>query len=115
MCDFCFNNEYEKFSTYKDFDKFELLLNEKLKEKTLITFDTRNNSKSASDYLYKCIKCDVLWCLSIPDNAWRGYLLKRSHANKFLKKIKNKQEKEKKGCLIILFVIIITILIFTFK
>ncbi|OIQ23983.1 hypothetical protein [Lacinutrix sp. MedPE-SW] len=114
MCNFCFNIEYEKFATQIDFVEFDLLLNKKLEAKILVVLGLREHRKLVSDYIYKCTKCDVIWCLSSPDNAWRGYFLKERNANKLIKKLKDNQEKKDKGCLMVLCITIIIILILAF-
>ena len=114
MCNSCFNNEYEKFPSQENFNKFEIELDKKLQKKNLEPIIEKNH-KNNLDFSYKCIKCNTIWHLSTPDNAWRGYFLTKENANKYLEKLRKKQQKGSIGCWLILLLIVSTILIFVLK
>ena len=92
MCKACYNNEILRFETQQDFNVFYSELQIKISIGTLIfngTFDgdftppkfelfgLGVGSKIIHDYdEYECSICKQKWKLSMPENAWRGFLLK---------------------------------------
>lgn len=91
MCKYCFNNETDRF---KNDNEFFLLLKEINKKIGNDTFSLVQENilvedgnyiidilgiklfpqTLGSEYtLYKCLKCNSRWRLSIPETYWRGY------------------------------------------
>ena len=78
MCDDCFNEEYIKFNSDKEYNLFLKKLDTKIAKTVLYV----KSEKYRNDFhtIYKCIKCNEVWLLSDPDNQRRGYFLKETTA-----------------------------------
>lgn len=92
MCDNCFQNEIKSFKHQDEFDEFYRNLKLLIANGILITirksdgyftkpkskiFGIEFGSDSINEYYeYECSICLQKWKLSIPENAWRGFLLK---------------------------------------
>lgn len=106
MCENCFDRPIYKFETYKDFEDFESIVQNKCIAGKLEIIDRHNDNHPLAGldpYLfYKCRICDTIWVLSIPENAWRGYFLTQDKAIEYENERKRKEKKGQIGCLIFL-------------
>jgi hypothetical protein len=110
MCENCFLQGILRFDSQKDFEDAETLIDKKINDKQLVLIRDENHENWDFKLIYQCTSCKEEWILSIPDNAYRGYLLIKSEAIK--KGIRDQSEKKNNsiGCVIILVLIIATIL-----
>jgi len=108
MCDDCFKNLIYKFDSQKEFEDFETIVQNKCLSKKLTIFK-REETDSLVPFdsydFYKCNSCGEIWTLSIPDNAWRGFLLTRDKGIEYTKKLKEKDKVRRIGCLVIIIVL----------
>ncbi|TXE17304.1 hypothetical protein ES692_09985 [Psychroserpens burtonensis] len=110
MCSSCFDIEYEKFIAYKDFDVFEIELNKRIESGDLILHKSDIENDGPFECLYRCITCNTVWRLSIPENAWRGYFLSEKNAVHFKKALKKEEKKGSVGCIIFLLILVFGIM-----
>lgn len=78
MCEHCFKNEFETFTTEEDWLKFDLELTKKLgshKMKYTEFKPDRIRDKDDGEYIYKCNYCYQKWKLKDPDYSFKGYFL----------------------------------------
>jgi hypothetical protein len=78
MCDQCFKEEIESFSTQETFEKFDLELTKKIANDKSIKMGRFVNTawKDIGYQIYECIACGQLWKLSTPDHSDKGYFLR---------------------------------------
>lgn len=92
MCDKCFQEEIKSFQYQNEFDEFYKNLKYLIASGIIIKirnspgYYTEPKYKilgiefgidSINEYIeYECSFCHQKWKLSIPENAWRGFLLK---------------------------------------
>lgn len=112
MCPNCFTELIYSFKTYQDFDAFEKKLKEKIDKGELLIIESPEKPSLSYDAetMLKCTHCKMVWQLSTPDNAWRGYFLPETQAINYRKELVNKEKKSKNGCLIILILILIVLI-----
>ena len=107
MCKICFENEIYNFKTFSEFENFEKELTLKARHFTISNSKEKKLNDSIS---YQCNSCLETWYLSEPDNAWRGYFLRKDSARAYSYNLKKSNSKKKYGCLILL--IFISLFIF---
>jgi hypothetical protein len=94
MCEKCYTREIRSFPTYEDFDEFYSDFTRKISGLKSVSSDA-----PIAD-AYECRNCQTIWCLSFPDNSWRGFFLKessvKSHLDHLAKEAKEKREEGKK-------------------
>lgn len=100
MCDKCFNKEYTKFDSTKEFEIFLNEFNAKIAKS--IHFVKQEKYKTDNHKVYTCDNCKSLWWLSDPDNHWRGYFMKAENATKLIDKDEQKGKIIKFGFILIL-------------
>jgi len=115
MCKDCFVELVYRFESQDNFEKVE----ENIREKTGITNlevveRPLNNYTAASnaDFIYRCSTCGERWILSIPQNAWRGYLLTEQKAIEHSNQLKASDKKKRKGCLLLLIIILLLVTLY---
>ena len=99
MCADCFDSEISKFNSEMDFNDFQKILDQKVNKNQLKTI--RDNNAKDVDFktTYNCSSCNQEWILSFPENAWRGYFLKKNNA---LKRLEELELKSKKTLLVVI-------------
>ena len=107
MCKRCFDTEYDGFDSEIDFVGFELELSKRLWKEPAFHLLQEGGEQ---DYSYICDECGEIWCLSVPENAWRGYFLKQKNRIDYKARIKKEDKAMKHGCLSFVFVFFIGII-----
>lgn len=111
MCDKCFEIEYNKFETEVDFTAFERELDMKLWDSK--TFHLIDSQKNGWESTYLCDNCGEIWCLSVPENAWRGYFLLQKNVSNYQDRIQAEDDSFKRGCygfVVVLFIIVVILI-----
>lgn len=123
MCEKCFTKEYDKFSTFQEFEDFKYELESKLlKGNGLFLLRACIYERGVlvnihTDVLvniYKCKNCETKWYLNISEEDGLGFFLKENNYKKRL--TINIKVDVGKSCLLpvlILFLAAIAIAIFT--
>lgn len=112
MCNSCFNIEIQSFNTQDEFEKFDLELSKKIKPISNSGIKYIGNSDFAFDMgfgKYLCQNCNTEWWYSEPDQAWRGFFVRKENGKRAISKYQQGTKKKAFGCLIVL--IIITIIV----
>ena len=81
MCKDCFSEEVAAFHSQKEFEALEFQVQQKCLLGTLVPVKkvpSGSNSDQSSSF-YRCAVCGETWELSVPDQAWRGYLRGSRH------------------------------------
>jgi hypothetical protein len=110
MCESCFETEIYKFNSLSEFENFERELF--LKDKNFCILESSKKTFLDFDVSYQCNKYLEIWYLAEPDNAWRGYFLKKDSAKIYIDEIKKFHLKKKYGyflVLVILFLLTISL------
>ena len=103
--------ETNNFKTYQEFDEFELKFNKFIYQKEILNLGSENYL-NFDFYKYLNKKTDKIFCLSIPDNSWRGFFLEESKAKRYIKNLKKEDNRKGIGCgLFVAIAILIIILI----
>lgn len=104
------NLETTKFISYKEFEIFEEKLNKLIADKKLIEIgdDTFGNYHF---YIYQSYYDKEIYCLSIPDNSWRGFFLNYEKAKRHITNIKKFDKQKSLGCIYSLILLICIVLI----
>jgi hypothetical protein len=112
MCDDCFKNLFHSFESQKEFDEFEIALQNKCINKKLEIIKPEKTDLTLfdSDSFYKCNSCGEIWSLSIPENAWRGFFLPQKEGIRHVKKLKQKDSDRQIGCLILILILVLIII-----
>ena len=110
MCEKCFQQGRSKFESYSEFDDFEKIIDSKIRE-GIFTINTENHIDNFHNSIYRCTYCNQNWCLSDPDNSWRGYFLRQKDAIDFENKIEREGKIRARGCIIFLVLLILAIII----
>ncbi|MBW7676478.1 hypothetical protein [Chryseobacterium chendengshani] len=102
--------ETTKFISQKEFEIFEEKLNQLIANQKLIKVgdDTLRNFDC---YLYQSFDNNKIYCLSVPDNSWRGFFLNYEKAKRHIINLKKLDKQKSTGCLFSLFLIILITLI----
>lgn len=113
MCLNCFESEYYKFIDEKVNSEIEQKITKLLSENTLILLSKiRSNKFIYQNYIeYKCNFCNQVWCHSIADLYWRGFLVKKENVQSLISKYRKSDKRKKIGFGIIILVIITTLLL----
>ena len=111
MCEYCFEKEINSFENYKDFEKFELLLAQKLNKNIDYNGELEAQKYDILAPTYKCKSCKTVWVLSHPDNSWRGFLLRSDEAKEYHIKIKKRSIRLRYIYLLIGFIILFLLII----
>ena len=108
MCTKCFKSEYYKFDDEKVNSEIENKITKLHSEKslTLLSKVTSNKFVYQNYIIYYCNFCDQIWCYSIADLYWRGFLVKKENLQNLISKYKKSDSRTKIGCIILLFIII---------
>jgi hypothetical protein len=109
------NLETEKFISQKEFEIFEKKLNQLIADQKLIKIgdDTFMNFDF---YIYQyCNGDNKIYCLSIPDNSWRGFFLNYEQTKRHITNIKKLDKQKSIGCLFLLALILTTCVGIIFK
>lgn len=69
MCDNCFYEEIDAFSTEEQWLAVDAILSDRLRKGSYRWVENRER-----ETLYICAKCSDHWLISDPDGTWRGYL-----------------------------------------
>lgn len=104
----------KKFNSYKDFEIFEEKLKALISVHKLIEIGI-SNYKNYHFYQYKVPEKNEIFCLSIPENAWRGFFLYQEDMRNHVDYLIQTDKKKAKGCiffLVIIFIIILTRILF---
>lgn len=104
----------KKFDTYKDFELFEnnlksLLVNNELKD------IGDSNYKQYHFYRYETSDKKEVYCLSVPENSWRGFFLPYNVAKHHIDNIIESSRSNSTGYiffLVIIFVIVLSRILF---
>jgi hypothetical protein len=108
MCEKCFYKEYENFPSPESFGEFQSVL-DKLDRKKFVHIGN-GNFKFHYD-VFECKNCNEIWWISGPDNAWRGYCLKKDNAIAYIQMLQKKEQDARIGLvLLVLFILIAFIL-----
>jgi hypothetical protein len=111
MCDVCFNNEIESFSTVEDFRKFDLSLTNKLADGKSMRMGQYVNTgwKDIGYQVYECLNCGQVWKLSNSENSEGRQFLKTTLKN--IKRDTTPFYSQSKFLISLLFVIAIVVLL----
>ena len=99
------------FETYQKYDLFELEFQKYISPKKIKNLDSANY---LNFHFYKIldIKSGKTYCLSTPENAWRGFFLEESKAKHYIENLRKTDQKKRIGCGVILTILISIALIF---
>ena len=112
MCIECFTDNIEKFESSMDFDLLDNALAMKLPH-SMTMVKTNEIYRSVCFKIYKCNYCGENWCLSEPENAWRGFFCReRNVTDKIDAMIFGDNTKRGIGCIILIVLIIIIFMVF---
>lgn len=115
MCDNCFNIEIGNFDSEAQFLEFDKKLTFKLgNSESIKAIDQGKSYRSVYFDTYKCKKCETLWCLSIPDHAWRGFFLPHDKCTAHIDSLKKSDRLKGIVGITILLIIISVIVIYLF-
>jgi hypothetical protein len=113
MCEACFLKGIYQFASWPAFDLFDQqLLASDLLQQSRPRDEAAQASLSAYEpqHYYQCPKCEQVWALSVPDNAWRGYFLPERDALRYVKRL-HRQDKVRRigggGVLLVLLLVLI--------
>jgi hypothetical protein len=112
MCDACFNKEIPRFVTHEEFEKFDLELSKKIKPLSESGLKYLGDSEFALDIgygKYLCQNCKTEWWYSEPDNAWRGFFVRKENGKHVVVKYQQDSKKKPYGCIVVL--VIITVIV----
>lgn len=98
-----------KFISQKEFELFEEKLDKLITDKKLIKVGD-DTFRNCHFYLYQSFDDNKMYCLSVPDNSWRGFFLNYEKAKRHIKNLKKLDKQKHGGFLFFLFLIIIIIL-----
>jgi hypothetical protein len=112
MCDNCFNIEISNFDSETQFLEFEKELTIKLGNgKSIKAIEQGKSHRSVYFDTYKCNECETPWCLSTPDQAWRGFFLPYHKCISHIDSLKKSDRLKGIVGIAILLIIIIVIVI----
>ena len=113
MCNSCFTSNIDSFPTQENFEKFDVLLTNKIaNDKTIKMREFVNTAwKDIGYQAYECTNCGQLWALFAPDYSDRGCLLAISKEI-LSKKINPRRETKPSKEIWLLAIIILMILIY---
>ena len=108
MCTKCFESEYYKFDDEKVNSEIEHKITKLLSEDTLTFLSKVRSDKFVyQNYIeYCCNFCNKVWCYSIADLYWCGFLVKKENLQNLISKYKKSDSRRKIGCGILVFIII---------
>lgn len=114
MCEHCFNEQIESFQSSKEWEKFDLILSQKLGRGDLTYVKQVTLNYGGMGYaVYHCSHCSQNWCLSDPDHAWRGFFLIEEKAHNFLRSLNKRDRYMKWGVwALILTAILLTLMLY---
>lgn len=104
----------KKFNTYQDFELFENNLAKLLNRDELKDIG-ESNYKQYHFYRYETSDKKEVYCLSVPENAWRGFFLPYNLAKLHVDNIIKRNKVKSRGCiffLLIIFTIALTGILF---
>lgn len=107
MCSSCFTENISFFKSKEEFLIFEKELDIKIWNNILIQLKNKHDYR-VGDIIYKCVKCESKWILSIPDYSWNGYFIKESNRNT---NVKIKNHSSINIIIIIVIVVVMTLII----
>lgn len=108
MCDVCFNKEIPRFITHEEFEKFDLELSKKIKPLSESGLKYLGDSEFTFDKghgKYLCQDCGTEWWYSEPDQAWRGFFLRKENGKHAVAKYQKETGKKPYGCIVVLAII----------
>lgn len=111
MCEKCFNKEYESFPSLKSFEEFQFEFDKLDKNKFL---HIRNGNLKFYFNEFECKNCNEVWWISDPDNAWRGYCLKKENAIAYIQKLQRREQNTRIGCVILVLIIMTYFLLISY-
>lgn len=89
MCSKCYShgcNSFDSEDLFTEFDKeFTLKL---ANERIIIPHKIGDTYEGVYFDTYLCKECNTVWCLSTPDNAWRGFFLPYNDCLKYIDSFK---------------------------
>lgn len=115
MCEFCFDLEIPRFESSVDHEKFDLELSQKVKPlsiKGLIYLGDSGSGFLIGYGTYRCQNCNTEWWYSEPEQAWRGFFLKKENAAIIVTNHESNAKKKPFGCIAALIIVIVLILHF---
>lgn len=116
MCNFCFDNDINRFEDYISFEKFDLQLDQKRKlhenQNGLVVVDNNASYLDCYFQILKCHNCGTIWWFSTPDNAWRGFYMREVNAKIKIQNFKKSDTKKRLGCLAFILLIVLIIIFY---
>jgi hypothetical protein len=112
MCEACFLKGIYQFASWQAFALFDqqLLASDLLQQ--------RRSSEGAAQaplsaykpqHYYRCPKCEQVWALSVPDNAWRGYFLPERDAWRYVNRLQRQDQVRRIGAGVLLVLLLVLI------
>lgn len=114
MCRNCFEAEYYKFDDERVNSQIEQKIIKLLSENTLILIsEVRSNEFIYQNYIeYKCNFCEKVWCYSVADLYWRGFLVKKEKVQNIILNYRKSDSRKKIGYVIVILIIIAILILF---